>query len=371
MQPLGSTEIIRGHNKQQGVGGYSANTSIHRYFDITPTNYENTTARFYYLDAELDGHAENSLIPFQDVGNNWNALTTGFSDVSANWMDVSLTSSNFSKITFSSDLLGENSDLFSVKVFLEGPYNSAISSMTKDLIVQSKSHPTNPFPLTQPYNIYMQNYTVDDTLWLNPSIYEVPYIYSGTESVADYSQIPSGAVDWIAFSIYNDAPSNPSASKVFEIVGFLMNDGRIVDVEGNTPKMSGLSPGNYYVVVHHRNHIPINSTYQMNYSNNIFSYDFTTADDKAYFIPSPSPQANVYQQKEVEPGVWAMMSGDGTGNGVVDAVDANKIWIGQNGNVLGEYLQGDFNLNGFSDLVDYNASFINNNSRYSVVPYNN
>jgi hypothetical protein len=61
-QNLGSTTIRRGHLSQ--MNGSSRGNSILRYFDITPTNNTslNATLRFVYLDAELNGLDENSLV---------------------------------------------------------------------------------------------------------------------------------------------------------------------------------------------------------------------------------------------------------------------------------------------------------------------
>ena len=63
---LGSTEIRRGHNHQTIPTG----TSIFRYFTITPTNNTglDATLNFRYLDAELNGLAENALVLMENNG---------------------------------------------------------------------------------------------------------------------------------------------------------------------------------------------------------------------------------------------------------------------------------------------------------------
>ncbi len=66
-QNLGSTEIIRAHVAQTGNG----NTSIKRYFDVTPTNNTglNATLVFHYDDTELNGLTEADLELFRSTDN--------------------------------------------------------------------------------------------------------------------------------------------------------------------------------------------------------------------------------------------------------------------------------------------------------------
>jgi hypothetical protein len=68
---LGNTTIIRGHTAQSGGG----NTSIDRYYDITPTNNTglDATLVFNYDDSELSGKIEASLQLWKstDGGSTW------------------------------------------------------------------------------------------------------------------------------------------------------------------------------------------------------------------------------------------------------------------------------------------------------------
>ena len=68
-QNLGSTTIRRGHRSQtNGLGG---GNSVLRYFDILPSNNSslNATFRFQYLDAELNGLDENSIVFWKSTDN--------------------------------------------------------------------------------------------------------------------------------------------------------------------------------------------------------------------------------------------------------------------------------------------------------------
>jgi hypothetical protein len=68
---MGSTTITRGHAVQSG----NSNSSIARYYDITPTNNSslNATLVFNYNDAELNSLTESTLVLFKstDSGTSW------------------------------------------------------------------------------------------------------------------------------------------------------------------------------------------------------------------------------------------------------------------------------------------------------------
>ncbi len=68
---LGSTQIIRGHTPQTGTG----NTSIERYYDITPTTNTglNASIDFNYFEVEIAGHLEDNLVSWRsaDSGVTW------------------------------------------------------------------------------------------------------------------------------------------------------------------------------------------------------------------------------------------------------------------------------------------------------------
>ncbi len=101
-QNLGTVTISRGHKSQ--TNGYGNGNSVLRYYDINPTNNTglNATLRFQYLDAELNGLTENSLL-FWKSTNTTTWTQQGFTsrDVTANY--VELTAINgFSRWTLSS-----------------------------------------------------------------------------------------------------------------------------------------------------------------------------------------------------------------------------------------------------------------------------
>jgi len=99
-QNLGSVIIKRGHQSQNGV---STGKSILRYYDILPANNTNLNAilKVSYLDAELNGIDENSLLFFKsDDGVNWSEQGLTLRNTVTNFIDKNQIGS-FSRWTLS------------------------------------------------------------------------------------------------------------------------------------------------------------------------------------------------------------------------------------------------------------------------------
>lgn len=114
--------------------------------------------------------------------------------------------------------------LFDFKIFMEGPYNSGEMSTSLNSIL----------PSTQPFA---------GSLWN----------YGGNESV---TEIPTNIVDWVFVELRTElnTPTNKKRA------AFLRNDGSVVDIDGISKlKIYGIIPGDYYVVVKHRNHLSVMS----------------------------------------------------------------------------------------------------------------
>jgi hypothetical protein len=212
-----------------------------------------------------------------------------------------------------------------VKVFLQGPYsNGSMSTSLKDLSF---------IPLNQPYNVS-------------------PWSYTGSESV---SNIPADVVDWILLELRSETSSS---TRIMERAAFVKNDGSVVDLDGvsNVKLMNG-TQGGYYVVVIHRNHLPIMSSDKVIISENPPLYDFTIHSGKAYGNNA---------QSDFGDGRFGMYSGDGNSNRTVNNADANSVWKKDNGK-LGYYM-GDFDLNGGVTIADKNEKWKPNNGKSSQVP---
>lgn len=115
-------------------------------------------------------------------------------------------------------------ELPNVKIFLEGPYSNGDLNTNLSQISNS-----------QPFS-------------------ESPWNYNGSESV---SNIPSGTVDWVLIELREErnTPSNKRRA------AFVNQEGIIVDTNGsNKVKFENINSGDYYVVIYHRNHLPIMSS---------------------------------------------------------------------------------------------------------------
>ncbi len=85
---LGNTIIRRGHQVQ--VNGSGAGSSIQRYFDIIPANNSalNATVRLRYLDAELNGLGESTLVVWRsDDLLSWSNIGFTNRDLATNYLE--------------------------------------------------------------------------------------------------------------------------------------------------------------------------------------------------------------------------------------------------------------------------------------------
>jgi hypothetical protein len=178
---------------------------------------------------------------------------------------------------------------FSIKAFLEGPFNGT------DL--NTGLNPTY-LPLAQPYS-------------------GAPWNYAGTESVG---AIPnSNVVDWVLLEFRETAGAAntaTSATMVARKAAFLLKSGTIVGLDGSSEVLipNGFT-ANVYVVVYHRNHIRVMSANALTQVSGVYVYDFTDALAKAYSS----------QQKALSGGYFGMYSADIDSDGNVFNSDLNLL----------------------------------------------
>jgi len=183
-------------------------------------------------------------------------------------------------------------------------------------------------PLSQPYNT-------------------APWNYAGTESVA---AIPANVVDWVLVEL-RDADVASNATPATTLPGwpkamFLRNDGKIIDLNGNLPKIGDPTiSNNLFVVVRHRNHLDVLSNTGTSIMDYFRIYDFSTGINQAY--------GGSAGYKQLSPSVYGMVQGDVTADGMVDATDFNS-WGADFGN-SGVYQITDMNLDTNIDASDFNG----------------
>jgi len=207
----------------------------------------------------------------------------------------------------------DNHITFSARVLLEGPYNNG--EISKNL------NQTGYLPTNQPYDA-------------------TPWIYSGSESVGGLNENTS---DWVLVELRSD-PTTTLARRS----AFIDKDGNIVDLDGiSQVKFEGIAPGDYYLVVHHRNHLSVMSANTIYFDNSgSTSYDFTTGIEQ-YYQNSGAIQ--------LPDGSWAMITGNTDGSSQVNQADLDN-WTPEAG--LKGYYPGDFNFDTEVDNKDKNDFLI-------------
>ena len=193
--------------------------------------------------------------------------------------------------------------------------------------------------------------------------------HNGSESVTDESDIPADAVDWVLVElrevgVAESAADADDATRVGSAAGFLMNDGRIVATDGTsdlTISLSGNTGAEFFVVVYHRNHLPIMSKAAVTESGGKYSIDL-------------SASANVYEAADAVSTLSGsskvgMHAGDTDNDGDIDGVDL-ATWRSSNGAVFSYSGSGlvDFNLDGVINAVDRNDFHQKNTAKTRKVP---
>lgn len=215
-------------------------------------------------------------------------------------------------------------------VLLEGPFNG--------LIMNTDLNTSGLLPLAQPYS-------------------GEPWNYNGTESVAS---IPNGdIVDWVLIEIRDavDAASSTPATIFVQQAAFLLNNGRVVDVNGSSLlHFTSTINENLFLVIYHRNHLEVLSAHPVEKTGGVYTYDFTTTADQAFGINA---------QKNLGSGKYGMYGGDANANGVVNTID-KAIWSSQVGTQ--GYKSTDFNRNGQTENQDKNDIWVQNIGENSQLP---
>ncbi len=215
-------------------------------------------------------------------------------------------------------------------VFLEGTYNGTDLNTTLNASI----------PATQPYSI-------------------------NGHSGGTAPGIPINAVDWVLVELREagSAAAALSSTKVGSVAGFLMSDGTIKATDGAsnlTVSLTGNTGSEFFVVIYHRNHLPIMSANAISESSSLYTIDFTTASANTYL--------GTAGLASLTGGKFGMLSGDADGDGDVDAADLTA-WRAQNGIAFSyNNTNGDFNLDGVINAVDRNEFQRKNVAKTSQVP---
>jgi hypothetical protein len=205
-------------------------------------------------------------------------------------------------------------------VFLEGPY-AGFGEMSTTLNTAAA------LPADHPYGV-------------------PPWNYAGSDSVIS---MPSDAVDWVLIEIRSDTAA---ASSIDTLAALLLRDGTLASPAGSDSlEFPNLPPGEYYVVVRHRNHLPVMSAAAVDFSSGFGAWDFTSG---AAFGGGAAlhllPDAN-----------YAMFACDISTDGQITVSDFN-LWLIDTKAVLAGYLGTDCDLDGQVTVSDFNLWLVNTKS---------
>ncbi|MBK8982830.1 MAG: hypothetical protein IPM38_11050 [Ignavibacteria bacterium] len=281
---------------------------LNRYWELRQSGISGFTVwnKFGYQDADVVGN-EATLNGAKYDGFQWISFTPV--NVAGNFFIITPTNSFGDYTAGDPTCLGGTNTIANLKVLLQGAYIGGGDMRTL-------LNGFNLIPLNQPYNTSQFN-------------------YNGTESVLS---IPAGVVDWVYVELRSTSNGVPVLNG--KRAGFLKNDGSIVDLDGTTPlKFTSVNAGNYFVVVGHRNHLPVMSANAETLNNVSVLYDFTTGLNKYFGNDAASLS-----------GLFGMYGGDANKSFIISAADYTVV---QNNLLQANYNYADLNLNGTVTTADF------------------
>lgn len=217
-----------------------------------------------------------------------------------------------------------------LKVILQGPFSE--SQMNTDLYYSGFLPEQQPY-FRSPWNHYSQ----------------------GSNKSPETNHI----VDWIFIEIrkYKDINDTGNYYVINRQAAYLLNNGDVRSGDGGSlPSFYTSEDDSLFILVFHRNHLPVLSSAPLNLAENQVTYDFSVNDSSAY--------GGAQSQTELIPGLWGMIAGDGNADFQVNSLDKNDIWLDQNGAV--GYYSGDFNLDGTVNETDKTGPWNTNAGRGNV-----
>lgn len=232
-------------------------------------------------------------------------------------------------ITMYDGYVSSSSEL-SIRVFLEGPYNTGTEQMNTTL------QQNNLIPLMQPYSAAPWNFNIPESV----------------------TAIPTGIVDWVLVELRDAPTANYAATDptttVWKGVLFLNEDGYLTALDGVSYPVFPTANIEYglFIVVRHRNHLDVMSSNYMTLNGTGYEYDFTDDEAKAFKL---TPDSDAH--KLLAPGVYGMFVGDADGDGKILPSDFT-IWATESG-TTSVYLLSDFDFDGNALPSDFTKWAIN------------
>ena len=272
-------------------------------------------------------------LPSVDGGASWitdpSIPTTRVAMLSYRVADGRLVAATHGRGLWSTTLSNQVAPRLAVSAFLEGAYTGSGSMTTSQAFAVA-------IPTEQPYG--------SDQLG------------EATQSRADpasVSEMPDDVIDWVLVSL-RTGQSPATTVQGSEQAALLRRNGTIVAPDENLIEFEGVSPGQYYVVLKHRNHLAVMSSQRVDLSSGFGSWDFTAGQGRA-FSTGAAPMADLGDNRT---GLYAA---DASADGQITAADFNT-FLAQTKVASEGYNAGDFNLDGQVTAVDFNV-FLKNSKK--------
>jgi hypothetical protein len=207
-----------------------------------------------------------------------------------------------------------------IQLLLEGPYTNVLMSTALNSAGQ--------LPTDQPF----------DT---------APWNYNGNETVAGP---PIDMVDWMYVSFRRGGPEDVGGLlNPFNRAFYAVDNGDLAIPNGSNSIR--VDPGWWYLVIDHRNHIPVMTATPVYLKwGQTTTYDFRTSADKAYGSP--------VAMKDLSGGFFGLFAGDANADGIVQALDFN-VYIAQTLSGATGYQPADLTMDGQVQALDFNLYLAN------------
>ncbi|MBL7981119.1 MAG: hypothetical protein JNL52_04850 [Flavobacteriales bacterium] len=212
--------------------------------------------------------------------------------------------------------------LLNMRVLLSGPYNSSTGLMSDALRVAGL------VPFVEPYTQLGHS-----------------FVGGGGETAQSIALSMVGAdaiVDWVVIELRS---AQAPATVVFSRSALLQRDGDVVDVDGGSAVQLLAAPGNYYIVVRHRNHLGVATATPIALTQSGTSVDLTSVSTATYGVDAQA----------IVNGMRMLWPGDSDHNGIVRYTggvnDRDPVLTAIGGviptsTVTNAYHVGDLNLDG-------------------------